>query len=349
MNSLKKQYLIHIVGRWHRLFRHQLVKNKRILFVQLSALGDACTLIPLCKLLEEQEYELTVVCRAGLEMLWSSFIHCSVLPIEEPFWNHLQKLNQLLGKEEFEAVICTSITPVAAFISSLPKTSCRLGMAPESGKMRGQFLYTNRYRPTSHEHVWNRFAGLIRLWQPDFPCPKREDAGSILESPAEYRGVLIHPGGKWKPRRWPADRYAALVRKLRQTGYDVRLIIHQSEEDLLSFFQETDLSGASVILTQTVHDLIDAVAGCDLFIGNDSGPMHLTAMLGKPGIILWGPGDFERIRPLGQNIRILMKPVSCRPCKQYQNQEVCERGDNICLKEIEVEEVLCTVESVGKR
>ncbi|MBD3166437.1 hypothetical protein GF324_07555 [bacterium] len=123
-------------------------------------------------------------------------------------------------------------------------------------------------------------------------------------------------------------------------GREVRLLVHDSETDLIEAFRPLEaIAGIALEQTETLHDLIGAVRGCELFIGNDSGPMHLANIYGKRTIILWGPGNYERIRPLGTNNTILIKPISCRPCKQYIHPDRCERGINECLLRIAVKEV----------
>ena len=68
--------------------------------------------------------------------------------------------------------------------------------------------------------------------------------------------------------------------------------------------------------------------------------MHLANLYGKRTIILWGPGSYERIHPIGGNNRILIREIDCRPCRQYITEDHCERGTNECLQRITVEDVI---------
>jgi len=56
--------------------------------------------------------------------------------------------------------------------------------------------------------------------------------------------------------------------------------------------------------------------------------------------VFWGPGDYHRIRPLGENVKIFKVDVPCRPCRQYVHEDRCERGENVCLRMIRPGEVI---------
>ncbi|NTV45745.1 MAG: glycosyltransferase family 9 protein, partial [Chlorobiales bacterium] len=98
----------------------------------------------------------------------------------------------------------------------------------------------------------------------------------------------------------------------------------------------------------TLRDLAYLFRRAALLITTDSGPMHLANLYRKQTIVLWGPGNYERIRPLGENNTVLIKEIECRPCRQYKDPERCEQGENICLQSISVEDVLAVLEKKRK-
>ena len=65
----------------------------------------------------------------------------------------------------------------------------------------------------------------------------------------------------------------------------------------------------------TLPDFIRLIPGCDLFITNDTGTMHVAAALGVPTIALFGPTDENGTRPLGAQSKVLAGVAECRPCK----------------------------------
>ncbi len=82
-------------------------------------------------------------------------------------------------------------------------------------------------------------------------------------------------------------------------------------------------------------------ARCNLFVGNDGGPMHIAAAAGVPVIAMFGPQDPKLFGPLGDNHCILYKEAECSPCRQ----DVCHKAEGErCLDLITVEEVIDCVD-----
>lgn len=73
----------------------------------------------------------------------------------------------------------------------------------------------------------------------------------------------------------------------------------------------------------------------DLFIGNDSGPLHLAALLGVPVVGLFGPATPEHTAPYAARGVFVYRKVPCSPC----SQTLCTMPANSCMNRITVEEV----------
>ena len=84
--------------------------------------------------------------------------------------------------------------------------------------------------------------------------------------------------------------------------------------------------------------LAEILARCNLFIGNDSGPMHLAAAVGTRTIGLYGPGNPARFGPVGAHSRTIRRMPDCPPCMGTS----CKFGGEGCMKQIEVDEVIHT-------
>jgi ADP-heptose:LPS heptosyltransferase len=314
------------------------VVNRNILIIQLAGLGDACTLIPYAKQLESDGYTLDVAAPSHLMPLWKHFIDVRhFFPIRSGISKAPVNIKQTnrLNHLSYAAVFSTSINPWGAYLASLPVTGRRIGMIENGKHYTGSHLYTHYYHSQSDEHVSSRFFNMFRIFSPDFHKPARPNP----ESHTDGR-ILIHPGAKWKLRRWPAERYDALARRLSDRGFSVSILAHRSEPDLTAYFQcRPKNKHIQVVCVRDVEQLVQVVRRCRFFIGNDSGPAHLANLLGKSIVVLWGPGHLNRIRPKGENVTLVVKSMDCRPCKQYADSTRCERGDNACLKQIQVDEV----------
>ncbi len=86
----------------------------------------------------------------------------------------------------------------------------------------------------------------------------------------------------------------------------------------------------------------------DVFIGNDSGPMHLAAAAGTPIAALYGPTHPQRCAPRGSEFVPLYASLDCSPCPLYFSNNLCHRGHNYCMDEIDPVEVAAAVVNLVK-
>ncbi|HVT89012.1 MAG TPA: glycosyltransferase family 9 protein [Tepidisphaeraceae bacterium] len=118
--------------------------------------------------------------------------------------------------------------------------------------------------------------------------------------------IVIHPGAGKEANRWPAERYLELVRKCRDGGKRVRVLLGETETErwssaLVGQFE----SVAEVRRPTTLLELLDELSSTSIFIGNDSGPGHLAGIIGVPTVSLFGGSDPVRWRPLGPKVSII--------------------------------------------
>ncbi len=203
----------------------------------------------------------------------------------------------------------------------------------------GRLLLTHAFLPMEHKmHEVDRYLGLLEQLGWSAREEERIPRLSIEARRSNNRRVTLHPGAGWEMKRWPEERFARLADWLVQDcGVHVSLVGGPEEQTLVERIRnqmraEADNLAGSLTLPQ----LAEHLAGAELFIGNDTGTLHLAAAVGIPVIGLFGPGDSEKFRPLSHEAKILHHPVPWGPCRvQYTRR--CE--NNLCMKEITVEEV----------
>jgi heptosyltransferase-2 len=78
---------------------------------------------------------------------------------------------------------------------------------------------------------------------------------------------------------------------------------------LLNGHQVTNYAGQT-----TLAQFIDLASGCELFLTNDSGSMHIASALGVPTVAIFGATDDSTTGPTGRNSRVVRHPVDCSPC-----------------------------------
>ena len=177
----------------------------------------------------------------------------------------------------------------------------------------------------------------IRLTRP----PSRELGRRRLAGfglPDAFRGpvVGINPGAAFgTAKRWFPSRFAAVGRALAAQGAAVVLFGAASERALAEAVAAN--IGPKVVSTAgrtSLAEFLELVAGCDLFLTNDTGTMHLAAAAGVRVLAIFGATDEVATAPLGPHVRIIKKPVPCSPCKLRD----CPI-DHRCMHAVETEEV----------
>ena len=129
-----------------------------------------------------------------------------------------------------------------------------------------------------------------------FPLPPGQPEGILPDSDF----VLASPLAGWGSKQWPLENYSALGERIQQeTG--MTLVLNGPREILLAHTRP-HVSG--------LPGLIDATRRATAVIGLDSGPLHLAAALGKPGVAIFGPTDPSLNGPYQSNLQTLRDPAA---------------------------------------
>ena len=153
---------------------------------------------------------------------------------------------------------------------------------------------------------------------------ERREARERLRAASGPRGtgllVVLHPGANWAHKRWPADRFAELGRRL-VAEEGARVIITGGPDDVA--LAQTVAEGMSCPVTvlagqTTVRQLGAILDAADLLVSNDTGVTHIAAALHRPLVALYGPTSPALTGPLGDPNRIIVihHPEGCPavPC-----------------------------------
>jgi ADP-heptose:LPS heptosyltransferase len=171
-------------------------------------------------------------------------------------------------------------------------------------------------------------------WRPEVLPISGFPMGSLsLKAPF----IVMHPFAGWEFRAWPIERFEALARRLLDSlKFDIVFICHQSERVQLSPLEDAFSAEARVHFFASEDVLLTATVlrGATLFVGNDSGPLHLAALLGIPIVGLYGPAAPSFTAPLSARGTFLYHPVGCSPC----SQTTCVQPGDHCMRKISVDE-----------
>jgi len=156
--------------------------------------------------------------------------------------------------------------------------------------------------------------------------------------------VVIHPGALFNTKRWDAKRYATLARMLQAEGRSIVLTGGPADVTVVN---ETarDVPGARVMLGLTIAELAELIRAAKLYIGNDSGPMHLASAVGTPVVAVWGSSNSRTWHPWSVAQRVVQNPFECNPCPGYR----CLVADTpLCIESVSVEQVIASARELLK-
>jgi heptosyltransferase I len=129
--------------------------------------------------------------------------------------------------------------------------------------------------------------------------------------------AIVNPGAGWGAKRWPAERYGQVARMLRKLGLQT-IANYGPGEEALAREVEAAGGGAARALPTSISELVALTRRAELFLGGDTGPLHLAAALQIPVVAIFGPTDPARNGPYGTRSRVLRHPGSMTT---YSRQE----------------------------
>jgi lipopolysaccharide heptosyltransferase I len=233
-----------------------------------------------------------------------------------------------------------------SFFSGSPK---RIGYNRRSSK-EGNFLFSNVKVKLPKEKIsrFQRNLSLLkgmglevkevnyRLYIPPEDRDYVESFFNTSSAPLKRPLIAIHPGTSPKAffKRWMPDQYAQLADRLVRELNTTVLFTWGAEElewveGIRREMKEPSLLGPQ---TESLTQLGEVYRHCDLYIGGDTGPMHIASLTGIPALVIYGPTDPIENEPFGNHIKV-RKDVGCNPCHKYSCKEL------VCLKAISVDEV----------
>lgn len=208
-------------------------------------------------------------------------------------------------------------------------------------------------------HAVHRYLGILRSHgipseeaAPGFYLSDSEKQTAddfLLQNGVSHSDLIlgIHPGGGWLYKLWDAERFAALGDEISEK-YGAKVLVFAGPDEASLQDQVVDSMKSSPIPVKDVglRETAALIEKCDLYVGNDTGPMHIAAAVGTQVVAIFGPTDAGRSGPYGSKHVVITEKVECSPCHPGKNPGGCGRGSCEAMEAVSLEQVMEAVDGI---
>lgn len=348
-------------------------RRLRLLVVRMSAMGDVIHAIPAIAALRRERPNLQVgwlieqrwmelLCAHPMERLQPrselkplvDWVHVSDFKgwrkelSSSATWRDMRGCMREVRTQQYDIALDLQGAIRSAMAARLSGARTRVG-AEEPREAPARRFYTTRV-PTRGAHVVEHalsLASAVAGGDLDYePCVFPQDpateawADRLFTTLGFRRMAILNPGAGWGSKCWPAQRYGAVARALAERGMAVIVNVGPDEEVLAGTVRDAS-GGTARPVSCSVSELIALTRRASLFVGGDTGPMHLAAALWVPVVALFGPTQPERNGPYATPAVVLRSPESV---DNISHTDEPDAG----LQAIQAEQVIAAAESLLK-
>lgn len=337
---------------------------KKILIFNPSFIGDAILTTPLIKACKDYfDNPIIHFCvRDGYEKLFIGLPFIDrVIPFDkrgkDKGLKGILTLRGYLKKALYDIIICPHRSIRSSLIVNFVGSKVTLGFKDSAFS----FLYKKKVVRDLHVHEVYRNLQLLKPLLSNSYDNIIKDINSLYVAKnnkyevnvksfidvikGNYILAGIHATSNWKTKMWPSDRFAALINKLYEYKIISVLFSSLQERNIISHIvQHIKVPFINMAGLLDLDELSSAIANLDLFITNDSGPMHIAAAHKIPVVAIFGPTIPQfGFTPFGCKYKIVEDTsLSCRPCSLHGGM-TCPEKHFTCMLNISVDTVLESV------
>ena len=343
-----------------RELRRVVEKRPRILITRLSAIGDCILTMPMLCALRRQfpESLLAWAAQPGPAKLLQGHECLDELIVVNRGWlkspRMIWQLRRRLRALQFDIAIDPQGLTKSAVLAWLSGAPRRIGFAAPRGRELSVWLNNVLQRPTRSHLVDCQLdllqtlglaPGDVRFAVPSEPAACAAIASFLASVRLDGSFAVISPGASWDSKLWPADRFVQVAVQLGQRcGLPVVAVWAGDRERGWAAQIVAGAQGQAILAPPTtLPELAALLRKARLFVGSDSGPMHLAAAVGTPCVGLFGPTRPEDCGPYGPEHRIVQAYYQAGTSRQRR------QGPNDALQAISVAMVSAACEQVLRR
>ncbi|MFN5356189.1 MAG: glycosyltransferase family 9 protein [Bacteroidota bacterium] len=304
------------------------VEIRSIVCFKEDEIGDFMYSIPVYEMLSRSlpEAHITVLCKGfGVQLLKGNpYVHRTITSYSEL-------------EPHYDLVVDLRGTPASTWFALTHVPRLRL----DRGSVRIRQRRSGRH-PHESDTAWEIVRPLVsedkKVTQPQLylDVADHAEAENFIRQEQLDSFLLIHTGARRKLKKWPLERAAKLLSLLHQR-YGLEPVLVGDQYDATDAEELIRAGCPTLRVAAGKLSLRGFAALCSrsqLFIGNDSGPLHIASAVGTRSIGLFGPGD-PIFHPVGAHTRYVHHVLECNPCDQVH----CKYAGNPCIERITIGEV----------
>ena len=347
--------------------------TKKFLIIRLGAIGDIVHSLPIASAIKDSNPNAEIVWL--VESSYSEILKGNpdidrVLTIDSKLLRKNFDIQRLLSffstlKELRDFKPDVAMDPQglikSGILSFISGAKTRIGFEQHLCRERANAFFSTDYASPSNSktHVIKKNLSLLKPLEIPIPEPKNfrfpliETKDEFEKAESFYSDnnlksnrpiLIVHPGGGWVTKQWDPSRFASIADFwIELTRGTVLMTWGPGECEIVEEVSNSMNEDGLISPLCDIREIISLIRRGDFFLGGDTGPSHLAAVLGLECLTLMGPTDPQRNRPWGEKNSFLYHPLACSEC--YLRK--CSYIE--CMSSISIEEAKNALEKMWKR
>jgi len=301
------------------------MSEPRFLVVRLSSLGDIVHTFPAVAALRESfpRAEIIWLTHPRWEILvGSSGLASQIWAVDTRSTASLRGVITTIRSSRWDAAIDYQGLWKSAALAFFGGIRRRIGFSSATIREFGvPILYTDRVRCTTihiadqNGELSSRAGASSAVAAFQLHVPHEDECGirRHLQQIGLEKYVVLSPGGGWRSKCWPPERFGNLCRMIRESlGLTCVVNYGPGEDDLAIAVRDCSGGAEPVPYNGPLKPLMALLRGAACIVGGDTGPLHLAIAVGTPAVAIYGPTDPARNGPYRTNDIVLRAPHAIR-------------------------------------
>ncbi|NOG98217.1 MAG: glycosyltransferase family 9 protein [Ignavibacteriae bacterium] len=315
----------------------------KVLVISLHKLGDTIFTIPAIKLLNKKHSakNVKILCYPESKTIYKRALDNEIITLQHTRFfigGRIAKVSavRLFRKIKSEIIIDLTGNIKSASLLFFNTAGNVLGF----NKNIYQSLYSDFRMRNEKAHL---VEALIEIVDKTISSEEVKKIAEYKLTPKVSDVILIHPHGGWSAKEWNLTKFIEIAEKLISEKNKKVKFVFEKNEKYQSLKNKLTEKKLEFIETESIEHLFEEIDKCFLLIGNDSGPVYMAAMAGKPTFSIYGPTNPSFSIPFGKHHTYIRKIIHCSPkegeqyCYTFAGRKGCPSFE--CMNQLTVDEV----------